>query len=255
MVDRGKIKVVDGFLTVKAVEKAKATRPSTAGGEKKKSPTAATPAAASKPAAGPRVHIGHTALPTKYDISCYHCGFGFTMTGRKPHTYCPKCKNKLDTSDHIIDGLFNDTIKTAGKVRVLPTGVIEGGDISTNDLVLEGKIQGGQVTVQHTLEFAPGCAFNESRYTARDIRIAADARISLHTNTRYRNVEILGELTAKLQADGVVTIKPGGCMKGEIRGEHLVVEDGGGLLADLYIEKAPEKVDPASDAAEKPASP
>ena len=45
----------------------------------------------------------------------------------------------------------------------------------------------------------------------------------------YRNVEILGILRANLRATGNVTIRAGGSLEEEMHGEHLSVEDGGGL--------------------------
>ena len=41
-----------------------------------------------------------------------------------------------------------------------------------------------------------------------------------------------------LKSAGLVTVKAGGLLEGEVHAEHLVVEDGGGLKAELHI--APE---------------
>jgi hypothetical protein len=44
-------------------------------------------------------------------------------------------------------------------------------------------------------------------------------------------------------------VRPGGLLEGEVRTEHLVVEDGGGLKAQLRIGPEAEEVAEASDTA------
>jgi cytoskeletal protein CcmA (bactofilin family) len=74
------------------------------------------------------------------------------------------------------------------------------------------------------------------------LRIAPGAQFKFKHDARYRNVEILGALTAKLDATGVITVKAGGLLEGDIRAQRLVVEEGGGLKATLHVA-------PKSDAA------
>ncbi len=77
------------------------------------------------------------------------------------------------------------------------------------------------------------------------MRIAPGAEFKFKQEARYRNVEIFGSLQAKLESTGIITVKPGGLLEGEVQAQHLVVEDGGGLKALLRI--APKQKDIPED--------
>ena len=188
--------------------------------------------------------MARTTLPVKHQIDCYECGYKFQVHGRATTTHCPKCRALLDLGDHIIDTEWVDTIKTAGTIRLTPTGVLKNGDLIGADVILEGIIEGGRARALRTLELGAGAIFSEKAVSGPDLRIAPGADFKFKQEAKYRNVEVLGTLRARLEATGVVTVKPGGLLEGEIQTEHLVVEDGGGLKAQLRIgpkaELAPE---------------
>jgi cytoskeletal protein CcmA (bactofilin family) len=150
----------------------------------------------------------------------------------------------LDLSDHIIDTEWVDTIKTAGTIRLTPTGVLKNGDLIGADVILEGIIEGGRARALRTLELGAGAIFSEKAVSGPDLRIAPGADFKFKQEAKYRNVEVLGTLSARLEATGVIIVKPGGLLEGEVQTEHLIVEDGGGLKATLRIgpkaELAPE---------------
>ena len=66
-----------------------------------------------------------------------------------------------------------------------------------------------------------------------------------------------GALRAKLESTGVITVKPGGLLEGQIQAQHLIVEEGGGLKAQLRIgpksEVATEDEETAQPKALRPA--
>ncbi len=181
------------------------------------------------------------AVPTKQLIECYECGYRFQLHGRVPKTNCNKCRATLDLSDHIIDKRWSGALKTGGTVRVTADGVVEAGSIIANDFILEGKVEAGLVKAMRKLELRPGARFSEHNLKAHDLVIAAGATIGLIEPAEYRDVEIAGTLRANLRASGVVTVRAGGCLQGQIQTLHLVVEDGGGLQADLQIDPTGSK--------------
>lgn len=179
--------------------------------------------------------ISHTAIPAKQLIECYECGYRFQLHGRAPQTNCSKCRATLDLTDHTINERWHGTLKTAGTIQIGPDGVVEAGALVANDIVLEGTIEAALVRAMRRLELRAGARFSEANVTAPDLLIAADATIAFIEPAEYRDVEITGTLRANLHATGVLTIRPGGCLKGKIQAGRLVVEDGGGLLAELRI--------------------
>jgi hypothetical protein len=57
----------------------------------------------------------------------------------------------------------------------------------------------------------------------------------------YHDNEIASNLRANLRAAGIVTIRTGPLLEGELCGARFVVEDGGGLHASLRVEATRSK--------------
>jgi cytoskeletal protein CcmA (bactofilin family) len=228
-----KVNTLDGYATIRAVAR---TKSAPAPASSADAPTDVPAPESQKPGA----RVASTTLPVKHRIECYECGYRFQTHGRATSSHCPKCRALLDLTDHTIDAEWSETIKTAGAIRLTPTGVLKAGDLVGADVIVEGIIEGGRVRALHTLELGPGAIFSEKSISAPDLRIAAGATFAFKQDARYRNVEVWGKLNANLDATGVVTVKPGGLLRGRVQAQHLVVEDGGGLQAALHIAPQPE---------------
>lgn len=239
MADRGKTRVVDGYTALKAAQR-RAQQDKPAPADATGPPSHSPPEEKNKPKSI-GTHIGRTVMPTKFDLVCYACGYEFKMTGKARTTLCPKCKKTLDLTDHSITDTFDKDLITAGKVHVTASAILTGGVITANDIVLEGTQRGGELVAHKTLEIRPGALFNEKNIKARHLHTAPGAAVSFKKKAQFHDVDIAGELNADIQADGVVTIRPGGCLKGRLSGAHLVVEEGGGLWADMEIRPPPDK--------------
>lgn len=231
MPESRKAKVVDGFTVVQMVRHH-------AGADVPAPPAPVKPPKRERPPEGePRqTHIGHTIKPTRYPIRCYDCGYEFQLTVRAQSTYCPKCRIMLDLVNYTIDGEWNDTLKTAGAIRITANGVVKSGKIMANDITLEGRLEGGTLEACRLLEVGPGSVFTEDAVSARDLRVGAGAQVVFKRKATFRDVEVLGFLKANLHASGLVSVRSGGFLRGRVRGPRLAVEEGGGLVADLKIE-------------------
>lgn len=233
-----KVNTLDSYATIRAVARAKPVpRPTP--------PEPDTPAPTDAPLSDPQkigARMARTAVPVKHHIECYECNYKFQMHGRATTTHCPKCRTLLDLTDHTIDTEWVETIKTAGTIRLAPTGVLKSGNLIGAEVILEGILEGGRARAVRVIELGAGAIFSEKAISAPDLRIAPGADFKFKQEIKYRNVEISGLLRARLTATGVVTVKPGGLLEGEILTEHLVVEDGGGLKAKVKIGPKPEGV-------------
>ena len=224
--------VVDSYAAIKAAQRAVKSRPARG--------AVVAPAAGVEPdelqKLGAQVRQG--AIPSKQLIECYECGYRFQLHGRVAKTNCNKCRAILDLSDHTIAKRWSGTLKTAGAVRVTAAGVIEAGSITCNDFILEGTVEAGLVCAMRRLELRPGARFSEHNLKAADLFIAPGAAIAFLEPAEYRDVEIAGTLRANLNATGTVSVKGGGFLQGEVRGQHLLVEEGGGLNASVSVAKS-----------------
>jgi cytoskeletal protein CcmA (bactofilin family) len=117
------------------------------------------------------------------------------------------------------------------------------------EVIIEGIIEGGRARALRTIELGAGAIFSEKAVSAPDLRIAPGAEFKFKQEARYRNIEIFGTLHAKLESTGIIIVKPGGLLEGEVHAQHLVVEEGGGLKAMLRIAHKSEAIPENEEAA------
>ncbi len=251
MVNRGKAKLVDGFTTLRATQRHSL--------EKKystKTPAEESQAAEQSPAqkAGQPtkpMSIGRTVMPTQNEIVCYSCGFGFVMRGKADSTQCPKCGARLGLKDETITGAFSDELITAGKVRLTKSAILDGGTIVANDIVLEGLVKGGSIRAYKTLQLAGGAVIPEEMIVAKNLHIGTDASFDFKGEMTFHDIDVQGELKAHLKATGMVTVRAGGHLLGRLQTEHLIVEEGAGLNADVVVEPETSEETESDEAADE----
>ncbi len=212
-----KAAVVDGYSVIKAAQHA-----------------AETGAGDAERPGVPPDHVGRTTVPTKRFIICYECGYTFQLHGRVDHTFCSKCRVKLDCVDHLIESKHTASIKTTGTVRISRQGRLANAQVIGQDIILQGALEdGASLRALRQLEIGPGAVFSQANIVATDLKVAAGANARFAKRTQYRNLELAGTLEAEVCATGVVTIHAGGLMRGRLETAHLIVEEGGGLMAEV----------------------
>ena len=179
--------------------------------------------------------VSHTVLPTKHEIVCYECEYAFQITGRVGSTWCPKCRTELDFSNLEISAPWSDTLKTAGRVSVLEGGSITGGHIIAADIIVAGRISGGNLKATRLLELMAGAEVDQQYISAPDLKVSKGHGVELPGKSDYRNVILEGRLSADLKVSGTLTIEPGGCLEGVLDATHLDLREGGGLLASVKL--------------------
>lgn len=234
----GKTKVVSGYATLKAAQRAaelsRIRKPSGSSPPEENSLT--------KPSSEPRIgsHIGHTVMPTKLEVVCYGCGYSFKMTGRAASTHCPKCRAMVDLSDHHIDTPWTGSVRTGGKIEIAREGVILAGELIAGDIQLNGEVKGGRLQAIRELQLGPGARFDADRIKAPDLKVLPGAEIRFSGNVEFRKVVIQGSLTASLRVSERMVVEPGGLFSGALEAEHLEVLDGGGLKGSMKIGYPPD---------------
>ena len=148
---------------------------------------------------------------------------------------CPKCKKLLDQADYTIEVECREPVRTTGSIRLAAEGVLTAGALVARDVVLAGRVEGGTVKAYRRLDLEAGVQADPDLLSSMDIRIGPGLALKLKGKKMYRHVDVGGELDAHLAASGVITVRAGGHLRGRIHGAHLVVEDGGGLSAEVDI--------------------
>lgn len=222
---------VDGLSVVRALRHAQE-----AGHDRPPPSEPAAPAPPVRPAADAKsARIGRTAIPTRHEIHCYECQYAFQITGRAHKLFCAKCKTELEQADVTLDTECRETVKTTGVIRLAAGGTLVAGALIACDVVLAGKVRGGTVKAYRRLEIEAGAEFDQDLLSSMDLRVGPGAIVTFRGKKMYRHVEVAGELDAHLAANGVITVRAGGHLKGRLFGGHLVVEEGGGLTAEVEV--------------------
>jgi cytoskeletal protein CcmA (bactofilin family) len=233
--------VIDGFASVLAVRRAKRRQDAQ---KTARSPAGATPPPhQAPPKLGEAVEaqkgiigrFARTIIPVRYEIACYECEYSFHISGQIRETRCPKCRAILKGGDHVIDKECFQPIRTTGNVELRQGSVLRGVDVTAKDIILAGSAEHGSLHSCGRLELWPGARFDSTRLKVKDLVVRHGARFILPQAIRCRNVEVEGELNAIIFAEGLVTLRTGGLLAGEIDCARLVVEEGGGLEAHVCV--------------------
>lgn len=182
-------------------------------------------------------HATHTVMPARFDIICYDCGYSYSMQGRIYKALCPKCKKFLEAGDVTIDADWHVDVRTIGVLTVQPAGVAHDAELVATDIVLAGDARKATLRAMRRLEIQPGGLFDIGRTRLQDLTVHAGVVFDPRGPLTCRNVDIAGTLSARLRVSGTVTIRAAGVLKGEVCGAHLIVEEGGGLLARVDIRR------------------
>ena len=228
--------VIDGLSSIRAVRhsghssgKARTRPPQTRlPGKKaaKKEDAVRTPAGA---------RIGRTATPQKRDVLCYECGYRHTVRGQMHNTICPKCHETLDMSSHVIDGEWTGTIKTIGDVEVRSDAVLKDASLTARVITLEGNADNGRLRAYERLVLRTGASFNVGETLINELIVDAGSKLSISKKISCQHLNVQGDLKANVFTEGTVTVDAGGCLRGEVHSPHLVVREGGGLKARVFV--------------------
>ncbi|MFC1497262.1 polymer-forming cytoskeletal protein [Verrucomicrobiota bacterium] len=183
----------------------------------------------------PSARINHTIIPEKYEIVCYECEYNFTLPGHIHNTICPKCHHLLELANHVIEGKSSERIRTIGTIEITSNAILNRADLVGRDVILAGDAKEAVIRVSRCLTLCPGAKFDIKKIRMKDLCIRSNGKFTIRRKIACRNLEVEGKLNAKIYSDGMVTIKPGGLLHGEIHGPHLVVEEGGGLKAKVVV--------------------
>ncbi len=218
---------IDSYASVQALRR---MQPADEAGDK------ADGSALSKDRAPIATRIRHTAVPPRFEITCYLCGYAFVLTGRLDKVLCHKCRRFLKTDNQTIDTpTWSGTIQTLGSVVVAQGSVVKGGVVDALDLELRGKVTGGTLRVQRRIEVFPSADPNVSLLSARDWVLHKGTSLTFVSPLQCRDIDIGGNLEASVKSTGRVIIRAGAVFHGSIAAPRLIVEEGAALTATLRI--------------------
>lgn len=223
---------LDGFSTVQALRRARTAPP--AGSEGAAAPQPEQNA--NQPVhPQPQVRIRHTIMPARHTIRCFHCSFQFVNTGRLDKVLCPKCRMFLSTEPQTIDGIWSGRVQTLGTITVAGGGDVKSGELAAMDLLLYGRVSGGRVDVMRRLELFPGSSLDLVTFRYADLLVHHGMTLAPSDAIKCSTLTVAGEVEAKVECTGCVTITATGTFRGSIRAPSMIIEDGATVEADVAV--------------------
>lgn len=224
---------IDGFTSVQAVRRAGERQGVSAANKQKRQ----APSRADKPPAkkADTRRAGHTAMPTRHKIECYACGYQHTVAGALKNILCPKCKKKLETGDKAVLGQWDENVSTISNVDIAADSVLGNVKVTGNTITLAGDARKATLKATSQIEVITGAQLDVTRVETHKLKIPAGSSIEINQTVDCVELEIGGELKANVIAKSRVNILEGGVLDGKVKSPALIVQDGGGLRADVDV--------------------
>jgi len=229
--------MIDGLTSVRAVRRTgkNASEPQTRASSSKLPGAGRKKTDKASPPVKPAEKIGKTAVPVRHDITCYECGYGFPVHGRLYKVICPKCHESLIVDDHNIEGNCTHDITTIGVVKIEHGAVASGCRIVAGELQVAGNIKDVSAITCENLTLHKGAKCDISNVTMKNLTVNKGGRFTFTKRMTCQNLDVQGNLKAKVDVKGQATIRSGGLLRGELRGESITIEDGGAVSAKLVL--------------------
>jgi cytoskeletal protein CcmA (bactofilin family) len=165
-------------------------------------------------------------------VECFECKRRQEVSGAASSTICPSCSAHIDLRDYKISGPFSRSIRTTGDVHVTAKGDLSSSSIRCRRAIIEGRLRANLHCAESArVDFSgkiPG------RLSAREVIIEKRANVQFFRRVRVGNIEIRGQMSGEVVAEGTVTIRRHGVLDGNVTAKAINVEKGG-LFAGLLV--------------------
>lgn len=181
-------------------------------------------------------NIGRTAMPPKHRLVCFECSYKFEITGKIEAIDCPRCRVSISLRDVVVDQEWSEDIKTGGAVTVTSDGIVKDCEVIAKDVIFSGRVLGGSIIAYDRLKLNPEGVYDPESIEAKVLEISEGTQLELSDCEFFSELDIYGSLyAADLTVEDLLTIRRAGALSGRATSKRLVVEEGGGLLAEVNI--------------------
>ncbi|MDQ2918935.1 MAG: polymer-forming cytoskeletal protein [Verrucomicrobiota bacterium] len=166
-------------------------------------------------------------------VECFECKAKQEVTSAATSTTCPKCSAHLDLRDYKITTSFSRAIRTHGEVHVTAKGDLSSSNVVCSSALIEGKLRGdlhcaGTVTINYSGKI-PG------RISGGHVLIERKSEVQFFRRVRTKSIEIRGQMTGEVIAEGVVVIHRNASLDGNVTAKSISVEKGATFSGQLVI--------------------
>jgi cytoskeletal protein CcmA (bactofilin family)/DNA-directed RNA polymerase subunit RPC12/RpoP len=172
-------------------------------------------------------------IPEHRRIACPECSERLEVALAAQSTMCKRCGRYIDLKDYRIASAVSKNFKTLGTFIVEPAGYVFNTEANVGDAVIKGRFL-GKLIAQRSLTVYSTAEIKGSFSTAQLI-IPPGNHFAWKDPIHVASAEIAGELSARLQADGTVELRPAARLFGEIEAKNLVVAEGAVIVGRARI--------------------
>jgi cytoskeletal protein CcmA (bactofilin family) len=167
------------------------------------------------------------------EIECFDCKAKHEVSSAASSSFCPKCSTHVDLRSYKITTSFSRSIKTQGEIHITPKGDLSSTTVTCRAALIEGKMRGnmkcvGTATINYVGKI-PG------RLIADNIVIDRKADVHFFRRLQVKSIEIRGQMTGEIVAEGAVIIHRGALLDGNVTAKSISVEKGGIFMGQLII--------------------
>lgn len=173
--------------------------------------------------------LGHE---TTKIVRCNKCEATQQVDGLAKSVICTECGMHMDLRDFKISSLHSCNIHTQGFVEVTPKGELNCQKIICSEAIVEGQIHGTVIcdTVRMKYKGMLFCAIE-----AQQLIVEKGADAELSRTVKVASAQINGRFSARIMAEGVVTVGKTGWLEGTVYAKSINIEQGGVFQGELFI--------------------
>ena len=166
-------------------------------------------------------------------VICFECGAELDVPASAESTMCKRCGRYVDLHDYRITNAVAKNFKTKGVFVIEPKGCVFNTEIIAGDVSIRGQLH-GKLTAEHSLTIYSGADIKGS-FTTAHLIIPAENIFRWRDCINVGSAEIAGELAANLRATGIIKLKSGARMFGDLEADDLVIEEGAVVVGKMRI--------------------
>lgn len=173
--------------------------------------------------------LGHE---TAKIVRCHKCEATQQVDGMAKSVICAECGMHMDLRDFKISALHSANIHTQGYVEVTAKGELNCQKVICNEAIIEGQVHGTLTCETARLKYK-GMLFCGIETQQLIVEKGADTELSRPANVA--SAQINGRLSARIMAEGVVTVGKTGWLEGVVYAKSINIEQGGVFQGELFI--------------------
>jgi cytoskeletal protein CcmA (bactofilin family) len=167
------------------------------------------------------------------------------VAGKVDLFVCSICRHRMKLEDvELPEGEWSGEVEVGGTVIVPRETVLKGGKVIANDIILQGRMDGGHLKACRLITIGSDAKPDWVRLQTLDLELGKGVNLTPGKPIEGRHLLLHGKFSGNAILTGTLTVHADGDFSGQVRAAGLQVEEGGGLRAQLDI-KPEYKPEPA----------